>query len=275
MLQELAGDFSTDKLKAFFRSVSQDFRLADMDYSYLLEGQQEDFINSLQAVGEIPFDDINSLIIVAGELAGELTSRSSKKKQYEIAKKILKETRNHTAGIFVFYDQRGNFRFSLVTIHYLGTKRQFSSYKRYTFFVSPELANKTFVTQIAKADFSDFESIREAFSLEAVTDEFYNEFIGQFFPLAEAMCGTDDIDLKQDFALLFVIRIIFLGFVQKRGWLGEKADFLQYFFDAYIRHRAEQDMFYRQWLEPLFFEALSVQSLARRLVVHLGQGFHL
>ncbi len=257
VVESLAFGFSISRLIEFFQQASLDFVSLDEDYIYLLDNRYEGYLESLQTIGEIPFSDIDSLLIVASKLKGELTSRSSKKKQYEIAKKVLKSADRYDAGIFVFYDSYGNFRFSLITIQYLGTKRRFSTYKRQTFFVSPELPNKTFITQIGKADFSSLDCIKQTFSLEAVTDEFYNEFTKQFFPLAESVKGTNDCNLKQDFALLFAIRIIFLGFVQKRGWLGEKPDFLQYLFKAYKKQCATQDTFYSHWLEPLFFDALS------------------
>ena len=77
-----------------------------------------------------------------------------------------------------------------------------------------------------------------------------------FDAIAAAVQGTDDAALKLDFALLFVIRIIFLGFVQKKGWLGDNTKFLQNFWKEY-RQAGTAGTFYREWLEPLFFEALS------------------
>jgi hypothetical protein len=58
------------------------------------------------------------------------------------------------AGIFIFYDENGNFRFSLITVTYTGTKRQFSHFKRFTYFVSPALTNRTFLRQVGEAEFS-------------------------------------------------------------------------------------------------------------------------
>ena len=65
--------------------------------------------------------DGSRLIVLAGQADGELTSHSGKRGQYEIAKKVLKGE-NLDAGIFVFYDEAGHFRFSLITANYTGTK---------------------------------------------------------------------------------------------------------------------------------------------------------
>ena len=55
--------------------------------------------------------------------------------------------------------------------------------------------------------------------------------------------------------MLFIIRIIFLGFVQKKGWLGNNPKFLQHFLEEYQQTGAI-DSFYKEWSNPLFFEAL-------------------
>ena len=48
----------------------------------------------------------------------------------------------------------------------------------------------------------------------------------------------------------------FSWFVQKKGWLGGKPRFLQEYWEEY-RQSGATGTFYREWLEPLFFEALS------------------
>jgi adenine-specific DNA-methyltransferase len=62
----------------------------------------------------------------------------------------------------------------LVFAEFYGTKRTFSHYKRYTYFVSSRLTNKIFVEQIQnEGDFSSIERIKQAFDVEPVTKQFY------------------------------------------------------------------------------------------------------
>ena len=98
----------------------------------------------------------------------------------------------------------------------------------------------------------------EIFSVEAVTEEFYREFIEVFEErLARGVVGEASSGEKRDFALAFVARVIFLGFVQKRGWLGGREDFLQDLLKRYEKAVGlGKDRFYREWLTPLFFRAL-------------------
>ncbi len=253
-LQSLMQHFSVENLRHLFRRIAPTFRVA--------EAVRNDFLrddwpfDDVRQLGLIELPDSQTVLVAAVHVARDLTSRSGKKTQYELGKRTLKAD-NHNAGIFAFYDDAGRFRLSLITVTYSGTRREFSTFRRYTFFVDPELPNKTFVNQIGRADFSGLDKIREAFSLEAVSDAFYREFKPKYEAMAEAVRGAAEGQLRQDFALLFVIRVIFLGFVQKKGWLGGNPRFLQDFWREYQGSSHPPDTFYREWLEPLFFEALN------------------
>ena len=254
LLKQLANHFDLSKLKLFLSNANNTYKPRFEDFNHYLD--EDSLFKNLQKEGQIEYPDASRLAVLTCHVEGEITRRSSKQKQYAIAKKIIKAEK-YDAAIFVFYDDEGHFRFSLVKAQYLGTRQEFTNFRRYTYFVSPELSNKTFLTQVSKADFSSIESLLNAFSLEAVSDEFYREFQPHFQALAGAVQGTDDQELKNKFALLFVIRIIFLGFVQKKKWLGENTSFLQDFLAEYQHCCNKQDLFYRDWLTPLFFEALN------------------
>lgn len=252
--KELCKDFTVKQLVNLLRLAAPSFRPLSAPLEVHLQENDSSFCKAEQ-IGVIEFSDGKTLILGTVSVQEELTARTGKRKQYELGKRILKSGR-YDAGIFAFYDRAGCFRFSLITVTYYGTKRQFSTFRRHTFFVDPKLFNKTFLQQMQHADFSTLAAIQETFSLEAVSDEFYKDFKPWYYAIAAAVRGTDVAALKQDFALLFVIRIIFLGFVQKKGWLDDDPEFLQNFWKEYQQINSA-GTFYREWLEPLFFEALS------------------
>lgn len=254
LLEKLATEFSVGNLTSFLRTATGQFRPSDEDYSHYLDDKYES-ITELQKVGEMEYET-ERLIVIAAKSERELTSKSGRRKQYELAREIIKKEL-YDAGIFVFYDDNGKFRFSLVVAHYAGTRRNYSSPKRYSFFVSPELTNKTFFRQMGKADFSSIQALLSAFSIEAVSDDFYNEFNPKFNKICQSIAGEAREEIKKDFALIFVIRIIFLGFVQKKGWLGNNEKFIQAFWNEYSTNYKGSDTFYDEWLKPLFFEALN------------------
>ncbi|MDZ7723239.1 MAG: DNA methyltransferase [candidate division KSB1 bacterium] len=254
-LAAVVNSFSRTHLLRFFRTAHSGFKPSDQDFSHY-DDRKDSRFTRIEKLGEIEFDEIQRFVVVTARTKGELTERNSKKRQYELGKKILKHEL-YDAGIFVFHDDSGHFRFSLIVAQYFGKQRQYSNFRRYTYFVSPDYANKTFLNQVGRADFSSIDKILQAFSIEAVSNEFYNEFKPKFDAIAEQVQGTDDVELKQDFALLFVIRIIFLGFVQKKGWLGKTKQFIQNYWKEYQQKFSDSNQFYLDWLEPFFFQALN------------------
>jgi hypothetical protein len=109
---------------------------------------------------------------------------------------------------------------------------------------------------------------RAAFSVERVTGEFYRDFIDAQAELQRHVqaSGLSKED-KADYAQLLTGRLMFLHFLQKKGWLGwapapdrdEQAtpDF-EYLQAKYEELRGSEDpaSFYRSFLRPLFFEVL-------------------
>ena len=117
--------------------------------------------------------------------------------------------------------------------------------------------------------------LEEAFSVEPVTDEFFGEYRELFYRLEELL---DDIvannkDVKDDFvakgvdtadfAKKLLGQIVFLYFLQRKGWFGVprgkewgegSKNFLRELFE---KEHGDYQNFFNDILEPLFYEALS------------------
>jgi hypothetical protein len=258
MIDQLIQNISPEVISNYFRKKVPTFKPLSENLNHIL--QEKDFVefSHLQKIGEVEYGNTDELLIFSCQYNGELTSRSSKRKQYDIAKKVLKEEFKD-AAIFAFIDETGKFRFSLIRAVYSVGKRDWTAWKRYTYFIDPKKPNKTFRTQIDKCAFDTLDHILKAFSIDAVTDDFYNVFKPKFDEIAASVIGNVESGIKQDFSLLFVIRTIFIGFVQKRKWLGDDPEFLQSFWQEYKEQFYGQNKFFSRWLEPLFFEALNSQ----------------
>lgn len=255
-LQEVIEGFEVSKFTRFLSAANSAFKPVPADFGHYLES--DGYFSHFAKAGYLEFKDGSQLLVCTIRCDKSLTERTGKRKQYDLAKKVLKDT-FADGGLFLFYDAAGHFRLSFVCAQYMGPKRSFSTYRRYTYYVSHDLSNKTFIKQVSKCDFSDIDEILEAFSIEAVSEEFYNEFKPKFDLIAAAVKGvtSKQTPLREDFALLFAIRIIFLGFVQKKGWLGGNEQFIQGFWGEYKKQFEGKNDFYDRWLTPLFFEALN------------------
>lgn len=258
VLEVVIEDFSADKFIRFFREKNRNFVARENNYSRY---NDSDFKNGLQ-IGEMNLQDNDSLLVCAFEVRKPLSEKAGKKAQYEKAKAILKAAENqiYCAGIFIFYDTNRNFRFSLVYPEAIGTKRLWNNFRRFTYFVSKEFTNKTFLKQIGEKDFHKLDDIKAAFSITAVTDLFYDEFFKIYDNLVKETKKLNKIvneEEARDFVLLFAIRTIFLGFIQQKKWLGNDEKFIQKFYQEYKEKLSGKNKFYSRWLTPLFFEALN------------------
>jgi len=115
-LEKLIKDFSYDNLEYFFRSKL---------YSVSISKENYPIDNTVFSEG-IKFaefktsgDNKDQIVVYCFKVNKDLTERSGKKAQYDLAKKILKQEVRYSAGIFIFYDDKHDFRFhSYMTFQY-------------------------------------------------------------------------------------------------------------------------------------------------------------
>lgn len=85
MINALISRISTKSIQDFVRSKNSSFREMMEDFSNHTQGEVK--FRNLYKLGEISYDNTDELLIFSCEFNGELSSRSSKKIQFEIAKK--------------------------------------------------------------------------------------------------------------------------------------------------------------------------------------------
>ncbi len=282
-INSIIEDFSTTKLIAFLRGSIPSFKPDDEDLDHLFQEDIFDKYESIVKIGEAKIDK-DDLIVIASKTNEPLTERTGKKNQYEIAKTILKHEVKD-ASLFVFYDDEGNFRFSFVKANYLGTKRDFTDFKRYTYFVTPSQTNKTFIKQVGGCNFNSLDEIIQAFSVEPLNKQFYQDIAKSFYGLigGKVKIGSRneafDTSLKlpstpvetnrkiyQEFAVRLIGRTIFCWFLKSKksvnsiplvpeSWLSSK---------TVVEVNNEQHNYYHSVLEKLFFLVLNKKQKERK-----------
>ena len=117
--------------------------------------------------------------------------------------------------------------------------------------------------------------LRESFSVDALSDEFFDEYhihydrivatLTQSYrrdvPWRVSADGTSDTRLH-DYVKKMMGRIVFLHFLQKKGWLCGDPDFMRNTF----RRCARQEDYLESVLEPLFFGMLNTEPEHREEV---------
>jgi len=95
---------------------------------------------------------------------------------------------------------------------------------------------------------------RELLGRDALTRRFYRELEGLVGTLATSARGRAPDETRRELALLCSSRILFLAFLEAKGWLDGDREFLRHAFDARCSRGGEV---HRRLLDPLFFGTLN------------------
>jgi adenine-specific DNA-methyltransferase len=268
LLQKVINKGTGDNLNVFFQDVSKYYAEFEDD----LSNYNDDQFTNFQAAGEIVFNPNEKLVVVIADVAGDLTERSGKKTQYEKAKKILKSYTRYDAGIFVFSDSAGNFRFSLVYGTPDATRLAWNNFRRFTYFVSRDQTNNTFLNRVGNCAFSSLEMIKDAFSVEKVNKEFYIK-IAEFFyrltgknnyerEMSLPSVGEDDNKTYEEFAVRLIGRSIFCWFLKyKKSAEGIPLIAKEALSVAAVQNHSN---YYHSISEQLFFELMNTPIKDRK-----------
>jgi len=267
LAQKLSYKFSYETLENFLIRKNPDFTILKERLYDLEEELNKIFpLEEVYKFAEVKLEDNTHFIVFVIKTNEQLTERKSKKQQYEVAKRLLKAFFAN-AGLFVFHDERGNFRFSLVYSTPKGTKEKFSYYKRFTFYVSPSIPNKTFIIQIGDCNFRSLDEIKKAFSVEPVTKQFYEEIQNWYFWAMDKVKFPDDYkysdieekdrEIRNATNLIRLItRIIFIWFLKEKGLIPEML-FDPHKLKEIVKDFGKGHNYYNAILQNLFFATLN------------------
>ncbi len=240
---------------------------------------------------ENPLNEPLILVSVSLPEGQELGARSSRKKQFEFAKKIIGLFAENppcplkgsiAQGLFAFSDDHGNFRLSLVTSHYdKQGKIQYNAFRRQSFYVEAGHENATFRRYFlnrSRSQLTTLEDVREAFSVEALTKEFYTEIEKWFLWARQKVTFPKPVDAKTHDeehnatqTLRLITRLIFIWFLKQKklvpAELFEKSKIheLLNFTDK------TKSTYYKAILQNLFFATLNT-PLEKRAWVNRQAG---
>ncbi|HBH06959.1 MAG TPA: hypothetical protein DDX92_10210, partial [Flavobacteriales bacterium] len=194
--------------------------------------------------------------------------------------------KEHALVAFVDKDDEADWRFSYVKLEYLSvvddntkkvkTKEETLSAKRFSFLVGEHEKAHTAKNQLLPllqnvASNPTIEELEAAFSIEKVTNEFFGQYKDLYIKLSEhfendshikAELEKADIDNAR-FTKKLLGQIVFLYFLQKKGWLGVPENerwgngdkkFVQGLYDEAL---SNGENFFKDYLQHLFYEALA------------------
>jgi hypothetical protein len=293
LLEETFGqDYDRSRFCKFIKELFNRFEVNERKWS--VWPQYEEFIQGYTSLGT--FHDENDKIIEVLEVKLKKTSSRDRARTMQrnfiatFLKKYFKE-----AAIVAFFDETSDWRFSFVKMDYnivrdeegkVKITEELTPVKRYSYLVGSNEPNHTCKKQfldIIKNEGSNplVSDIENAFSIDNVTKEFFEKYKGLVLDLKESINKVISNDNRIDnefekkgikaidFAKKLLGQIVFIYFLQKKGWLGVKKDedwgtgprnFLRKLFGDKqngIQPIVKYDNFFNEILEPLFYDALA------------------
>ncbi len=251
-----------------------------------------DFISSWKRIGRYEDEDGRKIDILIVYLKKETSLYRARTAQRNFVAEYLQgklgtDSKKY-AALVAFVSSPEDWRFSLVKMDYkfVGgrVKEEFTPAKRFSFLVGKNekshTAQSRFLPLLESDKYPTLEDLEEAFNVEVVTEEFFRKYrdlfirtkleldkIVQTNPKVRQEFENKNINTV-DFAKKLLGQIVFLYFLQKKGWFGVKRgaswgsgpkDFIRRLFNG---EYGKYDNFYNDILEPLFYEALRTDRSA-------------
>ena len=192
-----------------------------------------------------------------------------------IQRLIRKVMENYSSAFMLFHyenDTRWDWRFTFC--HKKGSQKEVTDSKRYTFLLGPGQSCRTAANNFNKLyenrDTLDMSKIEEAFSVEALTKQFYRDLFEWYqwavsdasnitFPNDTAIEDDDRDDIEKKI-IRMITRIMFVWFIKQKELVPNRifdADFLSTILKDFDPYSKTEGNYYNAILQNLFFGTLN------------------
>ena len=257
-------DIWKDLLEKIFPKVEIFTSIAKITDSHVKDGGH---------VGNIRLDDGRSMAIFRFEVADNVQISRNRKSLRDIAAKYVDQGLIHGALVFYYSQNQDDYRLTFIAKQtYFNESGELvkkeTAPKRYTFLLGKnepcttaasrlkELADKRTYGSIYLTDVTD------AFSVERLNKEFFNGYKAQYKKFVNTLSDTKQ---HRDYVKKLLGRLVFLQFLQKKGWMGVPTSSNKWeggdkkFLSNLIERHIDNDRLLSNVFEPLFFGILNTK----------------
>jgi hypothetical protein len=186
---------------------------------------------------------------------------------------------DHPYALFVFSNSKQD-RWHFLNVKHDDDVQRRRLFRRIT--IGPEERLRTASERLDKINLADIRAHApiviqklhdDAFDVEPVTKEFFHEYGRIFDEVEGAIKGIRDKERKRLFTQRLFNRIMFIAFIQKKGWLtlDSDRDYLSALWRAYQRDKSVEDKnCYRDRFKPLFFFGLNSSNEINQIAINRG-----
>ena len=253
----------------------------------------KEYIASLERIGKY-IDGDHKVDILIVQLKKETSIERARTMQRNYIAKYLNGSRGgemKDAALVAFVSPNTeDWRFSLVKMDYkfekttkgkIKVKEEFTPARRWSFLVGTHENSHTAQSRLVPLISDDthnptLDELEESFNIEKVTKEFFEKYRELFLRTKEELDKVikNDSVIKTDFekkgvntvdfSKKLLGQIVFLYFLQKKGWFGVQRDSewgtgsKQFLRELFEKKHGSYNNFFNDILEPLFYEALRI-----------------
>ncbi len=288
------ADFDKDRFTSFISNLLNHIEPAPFTYqgNYIPEKFRQ-YIKSLERIGKFSDGD-NSLDILIITLQKENSLQQARTMQRNVIAWYLHGSRGgelkDAALVAYVSPDPSDWRFSLVKMDYkfdhttagqMKVKEEITPVRRWSFLVGANEKSHTAQSYLVNILANDKQAptlaeLENAFNIESVTKEFFFKYRELFLRTKEALdqaiatnpkIAADFVAKGVDrvnFAKKLLGQIVFLYFLQKKGWfgVGHDADWgtgsKHFLRSLFAKEHGDYTSFFNDMLEPLFYEALRI-----------------
>ena len=222
-------------------------------------------------IGNIRLDDGHSLAIFCFEVTDNVVIFRNRKTLREIAAKYVDQSLIHGALVFYYSPKQDDYRLSFIAKQTFFNEdgepvKKETAPKRYTFLLGKNEPCTTAASRIMElidkkeSNSIGLKEITNAFSVERLNKEFFNGYKAQYTKFLKTIADTKQ---HRDYVKKLLGRLVFLQFLQKKGWMGVPADSDKWengdknYLNNLIDKHQNNDRLLSDVLEPLFFKTLN------------------
>ncbi|HDR90990.1 MAG TPA: class I SAM-dependent DNA methyltransferase, partial [candidate division Zixibacteria bacterium] len=292
IVDTLEAPFDKGKFAGFVTELLNEVEPASFNYSgNYIPDKFKDYISSYSRIGKY-HDNSKRIEVLTVHLKKTTSLERARTMQRNfvagyLAGKYGSDNYKDAALVAFVSPETDDWRFSLVKLDFgydaekSKIQEEFTPAKRWSFLVGENEGSHTAQSQLYPLILNDrtnpsLDDIEQAFNIETVTKEFFLKYRGLFMRTKEELDKVvkknpavrnefvnKEIDTV-DFAKKLLGQIVFLYFLQKKGWFGVPKDgkwgegSRQYLRELFESKHIKYKNYFNDILEPLFYDAIAI-----------------
>ncbi|MBL8026555.1 MAG: N-6 DNA methylase [Fibrobacteres bacterium] len=286
--------FQKERYALFIKNLLKSVEDAPLSYKgNLIPAAFTEYVSSYERICKYT-DGKNEIDVLIVHLKRETSIERARTMQRNFIARYLNGSRGgklKDAALVAFVSpDTEDWRFSLVKMDYrfeegkngkVKVKEEFTPARRWSFLVGTNENSHTAQSRLAPVLEDDSTKpllleLEECFNIETVTKEFFEKYRDLFIWIKQELddvvdndkCIREEFETKNvntvDFAKKLLGQIVFLYFLQKKGWFGVQrgcewgSGSKQFLRELFIQKHGKHANFFNDILEPLFYDALRI-----------------